>query len=291
MAQRGTVHHVIREGARRLQAAGMAHARHEAAWLLSRLMDSTPLEVYLRESAIAPHTTERFFSQIEARASGAPLQYLLGEAEFFGARFTVAPGTFIPRPETETVLEAAIQALRPLAARLGRPLRVVDLGAGSGCIALTLARVFPTCAAVGIELSWNALCVAVHNAMRHGLASRVRWIQGRWTEPLAGSVDGIVSNPPYIPSARVDQLPLDVQQEPRISLDGGPDGMRALLEILAQAPRALRPGGILAMECGEEQVNDLLRLAATASWVAQAQPLHDLAGRPRGILMARVAQA
>ena len=280
---------VLREGAKRLQALGVAHARYEAEWLLGRLVGLRPLEVYLEDAPLPPEMAERFFSQIEARASGVPLQYLLGEAEFLGERFAVMPGVFIPRPETEAIVEPALQALRRLETELARPLRVLDLGTGSGCIAVSAARALPTCAVVGVELSWIPLVVARQNVLRHGLASRVSLVQGNWLEAIRGTFDGILSNPPYVPSAQVDHLPLDVRQEPRVSLDGGDAGLQDLFAILAQAPRVLRPSGIAMLECGEEQVNRLMDEAAMAAWVHGVHALHDLAGRPRGVLLTRAA--
>ncbi len=280
---------VVQEGAERLRALGVAHARYEAEWLLGRLVGLKPLEVYLGDVPLPAEAVQRFFSQIEARASGVPLQYLLGEAEFFGERFAVMPGVFIPRPETEAIVEHALQALRLLEAGLARPLRVLDLGTGSGCIAVTVARALPTCVVVGVELSWRALCVAQQNVLRHGLASRVQLIQGNWLEALRGEWDAMVSNPPYVPSAQIDHLPLDVRQEPRVSLDGGEDGLRDLLCLLAQAPRVLRPNGIVMLECGEDQAARLVDEAAMTGWVHQARALHDLAGRPRGVMITRAA--
>lgn len=285
-AQRPSPHGLIQEGARRLQAAGREHARHEAEWLLGRLVGSRPLELYLDEPSIPAQAVEQFFAHIEARASGAPLQYLLGEAEFFGRPFVVEPGVFIPRPETEAVVEAAIRQLRVMEADRARPLCVADLGTGSGCIAVTIARALPACAVVGVEVSWWALRIASQNVRRHGVSDRVSLIQGSWTAPLRFPVDAMVSNPPYIPTARVESLPFDVRQEPRVSLDGGPDGTRDLLQLMAEAPRVLRPDGLLLMECGEEQVGTLRRAVVSTSWQA-ASPVHDLAGRPRGLLLKR----
>ena len=280
---------VLQEGARRLQEAGVSNARHEAEWLLSGLTGERTLDMYLQDPPLPDDTVARFVAQVEARASGAPLQYLLGEAEFFGERFAVAPGVFIPRPETEAVVAEALQALRVREATLGRPLRLLDLGTGSGCIAVTLARELPTCVVVGVELSWNALCLARQNVLRHGLEARVHLVRGSWLSPICGLVDGVLANPPYIPSAQVDRLPLDVRQEPRLSLDGGERGTRDLFHLLAEVPRILRRGGLLAMECGEEQVAELSRAAVTQSWVQRSVALHDLGGHPRGILITQVS--
>ena len=276
---------LVREGTGRLRDAGMEHARVEAEWLLGRLLGAKPVELYLEDAELPEQVASSFFSQINARASGIPLQYLLEEAEFFGRSFFVRPGVFIPRPETETMVEAALQALKRRQAAVARPLRLLDLGAGSGCIAVTLAGMLPACVVVGVEISWEALHVARQNVLRHRLAARTHLVQGSWLQPIRGRFDGIVSNPPYVPSAQVDHLPLDVRQEPRVSLDGGTTGMDDVLHLMAEAPQALQRGGILALECGEEQVHPLMRIASDASWVAAASPVQDLTGRPRGVVV------
>ena len=276
---------VIREGVRRLQAAGVEQARSDVEWLLSRLIGATPTELYLQERTLTEQAVARFWSQIQARAGGTPLQYLLGETEFFGQRFAVGPGVFIPRPETEIVVEAALGALREHAARLARPLRLLDLGTGSGCIAVTLARALAACVVVGVEVSWTALSIAKKNVHRHGLEDRVHLVCGWWCDSIRGSFDGILSNPPYVPSAQVDRLPRDVRQEPRISLDGGEDGMRVLFQLITKIPRLLAPGGVLAFECGEEHANKLARTVAARGWANTVTLLHDLTGRPRGVLI------
>ena len=126
------------------------------------------------------------------------------------------------------------------------------------------------------------------NVLQYGLSSRVQLVQGQWFAPLAGTFDGIVANPPYIPSAHVDDLPPDVRQEPRVSLDGGTDGASAIRHLMDQAPQRLTSGGVLALECGEDHVRRWLQAVRAAPWSEQACPIHDLAGRPRGILVTHV---
>lgn len=281
-----TVRSLLREGARRLASSGCDQARQEAEWLLSRLLGLPRVELYLREQIIPARTEQRFFGHVRSRCGGRPLQHLLGETEFFGERLAVGPRVFIPRPETEVIVEAALEALRPLARRRGT-LRLLDLGSGSGCIALSLARRLAACTVVGVELSWNALRIARRNASQLGLTQRVQWVRGSWGEALRGVFDGIVSNPPYVPSAAVRSLPPPVRREPRASLDGGPDGMGPARRVLEHGGRLLAPEGVLALECGETQVAVLARAARALGWVEQASPLHDLAGRPRGVLVTR----
>lgn len=278
---------LLRVGIERLQSSGVEQARQEAEWLLSQLVGVPRLELYLERAAVSPQTIKRFFAQVEARCCGVPLQYVLREAQFFGERFTVAPGVFIPRPETETMVDAALKVLRPKALQSARPLRLLDLGTGSGCIALTLARSLPACLVVGVELSWTALQVAADNVRRHRLTSQVQLVHSWWLEALRGPFDALVANPPYVPSAQVDRLPLDVRHEPRMSLDGGDDGMRDLRHLMAQAPNVLAPGGLAVFECGENQVSLLVDAAHAASWVASVIALEDLAQRPRGVLIHR----
>ena len=287
LSTHATAHALIAEGAERLQQAGIGPARQEAEWLLGALLGVRSLELYLSDAQPSPAIEEQFRFQIEARASGSPLQYLAGEAEFFGARFSVEPGVFIPRPETEVVVDVALQALRVRERAVGRPLRLLDLGTGSGCIAVTLARELPTCLLAAIELSWNTLCVARRNIRQYQVAQRVQLVHGWWLAPIGGRVDGIISNPPYVPSAQIDRLPLEVRREPRFSLDGGVDGMRDLWYLIEEAPRVLHSGGVLVLECGEEQVAQLLPRLATPAWRPSVTVINDLAGRPRGLLAIR----
>ena len=276
---------LLRDGERRLRAVGIRPARREAEWLLAHLLHHTLLELYLRETPVPAAAAEQFHAQIANRASGIPLQYLVRETAFFGEPFTVAPGVFIPRPETEAVVAAALERLRERQRCLCRPLRLLDLGTGSGCIAVTLARQLPACAVVGVEVTWEALHIAQQNVQRHGLAAQVWLVQGRWADAISAGFDGIVSNPPYVPRVQVDRLPREVRHEPLVSLTGGDDGLQELRAVLMLAPRLLTSGGVLALESGEEQVEPLQRLAGTLAWVKTAAPIFDLAGRPRGVIV------
>ena len=204
--------------------------------------------------------------------------------------FVVATGVFIPRPETEAVVEAAVARLRNLEAQRGRPLRLVEFGVGSGCIAVTLALALPTCVLVGVELSWDALRMVQGNAARHGCAARVHLVQGWWANAVSGTFDGLIANPPYVPTALVEQLPRDVRHEPRMSLDGGPDGMRDLSQLVTEVPRLLSPGGVLVLECGEDQAAPLSGDLRACPWVDSVEVIHDMAGRPRGVLSIRKDQ-
>jgi len=279
---------LVREGARRLRAAGIERPEKEAEWLLAERLRCKPAELYLREPALSEQALEQFRADIEARAAGRPLQYILGETEFCGARLALAPGVFIPRPETESVVEAALIALRQRAQELGRPLRILDLGTGSGCIAIALARGLAACVLVGVEVSWESLRIARDNLRRHDLESTVALVQGRWADAIKGPVDAIVSNPPYVPSRAVNRLPLDVRQEPRAALDGGQDGLRDLRHLMDEGPRLLAVGGLMVLECAEDHVHQLVQRGRSASWIERIDSVVDLAGRPRGVVIRRV---
>ena len=284
------VEQLLRAGASRLDDAGVERPRVEAEWLLADALQTTPLTMQLDHLPVAPEAAARYLDWIAERARGVPLQYVTGQAAFFGMMFDVQPGVFIPRPETEALVERIVQYLKPThpdSAQPNRMRQVVDAGTGSGCIAAALAVALPACLVIGIEVSWFALLIAQRNLNRHGLLDRVRLVQGRWLEPIIGRVDVIVSNPPYVPTEQVDRLPLNVRQEPRVSLDGGIDGLRDVDRLLALAPDRLSAGGLLAMECGEEQAMPLCHRVAGLPWVATVQPWHDLAGRPRGLLVKR----
>jgi release factor glutamine methyltransferase len=281
---------VLKCGLRRLRASRIPSARAEAEWLLGHLLGVRPLDLYLDESPCPADVADRFVSLIDARIAGTPLAYLIGEAEFFGRPFVVRPGVFIPRPETEAVVAQAIEALRARrSAGPARPLRLLDLGTGTGCIAVTLALELPSCAIVGVEVSWTALQVAQENVARHGVSSRVWLVGGEWTEALRGPFDGMVANPPYVPCAQVERLPREVRQEPLLSLDGGQDGVVHLRHLIAQAPRLLAPGGLLTVECGDTQAALLAQQAAALPWAARVEIVSDLAGRPRGLVITRQA--
>ena len=279
-----SVRQLIVAGAARLERSGVLHARHEAEWVLEHLLGLRGPQLYLSQGPVDATRHRIFWETLEQRAQGAPLQYVLGETEFYGVSLAVGPGVFIPRPETERVVESALEVLRQAA---GRPLHLLDAGTGSGAIAIALARQLETCVVVGVELSWDALHLARRNIQRHKLMDRVRLIQGDWLQPVCGPFDALVCNPPYIASGELERLPADVRREPRASLDGGADGLGALRELVASAPRVLAPGGWLVMECGETQLEALCRLVEIGGWAHPSRVVRDLAGRPRGLVVRR----
>jgi release factor glutamine methyltransferase len=216
------------------------------------------------------------------RVQREPMAYILGEREFWGLPFKVSPAVLVPRPDSETVIEAAL-ALMP---DRGRPWRILDLGLGSGCLLLTLLREFPAAQGVGLEASEPALGVARANATALGVADRARlvpgdWRQAGWAERLGGPFDLLVSNPPYIEAGAIAGLMPEVSRfEPRLALDGGQDGLAAYRAIAAEAPRLMARGGRILLEAGEGQAPDIYGIFQSTDFTAEA-PWKDLGGVDR----------
>ncbi|MGH7421332.1 MAG: peptide chain release factor N(5)-glutamine methyltransferase, partial [Candidatus Rokuibacteriota bacterium] len=216
---------------------------------------------------------------IERRARREPLQYLLGWEDFHGLRLAVGPDVLVPRPETEGLVEWAVEVL----AGLPEPV-LADLGTGSGAIACAVARAIPAAEVLAVELAAGALAVASRNVRELGLSARVRLLAGDLFAPLgslSASLDLVVANPPYLPSAVIASLPPEVSRhEPRAALDGGPDGLGVIRRIVAGAPPVLKPGGWLLLEIGEEQAGPLASLMA-AEGFAGIRARRDLNGVER----------
>jgi release factor glutamine methyltransferase len=219
---------------------------------------------------------------VARRVRREPMAYILGEREFWGLPFKVSPAVLVPRPDSETVIEAAL-ALLP---DRRRPWRILDLGVGSGCLLLTLLKEYEEASGVGLELSGTALAVAQDNAAALGVSSRARLQVGDWRQPgwhgsLGGPFDLVVSNPPYIPAEDVAGLMPEVAQfEPRLALDGGLDGLDAYRAIVAAVSHLLHPGGHLLVEIGQGQVPEIARLFRSAGMAIEG-PWKDLAGIDR----------
>ena len=257
-----TVGSLLAEGTARLAAAGLECVPQDARRLLGAALGLHELALYLEpRRTVEAEATARFRALVERRAAHEPVQHLLGYEEFRGLRIAVTPDVLIPRPETEGLVERALELL----AERQSPL-VADIGTGSGAIACALAVARPDLEMLAVDQSLGALAVASENVRRLGLASRVRLLAGDLFGPLAslgGSLDMVVANPPYLPSGIIPTLPVEVEHfEPHLALDGGPDGLRVLRRLAAQAPRFLRPGAWLLMEIGEEQAGPLASLMA-----------------------------
>jgi release factor glutamine methyltransferase len=268
----------------RLAAAGIAAPRAEA-WLLLAAASGLP------RGALMAGALERLTAAQEARlevmarrrAAREPLAYILGEKEFWSLPFAVAPAVLIPRPESETVVEAALARVR----ERGAALRILDLGTGSGCLLLALLSELPQASGLGVDLSAAALEVAGRNAERLALAGRAEFVRGSWGAALAGGFDLIVSNPPYVAAGEFAGLAPEVRAyEPALALAAGADGLAAYRALAPDCARLLARGGSLYLEIGQGQGN---RVAE----ILQRYGLHvverraDLAGIERCLVAQR----
>jgi len=244
-----------------LAAHGLGVAR---AWLIAH--DDHRLSLPQREA---------LEGLLQRRLSGEPIAYILGRRAFYDLELEVTPEVLIPRPETELLVEAALERLPA-----ERPARVLDLGTGSGAIALALAHRRPQAQVLAVDRSAQALDVARANARRLGL-HHIHFVLSDWYTGIEGEVfDMIVANPPYVAEGDPHLLRGDVRFEPAVALRAGADGLAAIRVIIAGAPKHLRPGGWLLLEHGHEQAADCRALLAAAGFVADFT-LADLAGLPR----------
>ena len=234
------------------KGADLRDARLEAQILLAHVMGCPKIELVARSDE-EPTAAEkaRFKDLIRKRVEGWPVAYLVGKREFYLLSFEVTPAVLIPRPDTETLVEYALRLLK------GQPSpSVLDLGTGSGCIAVSLAHQCKAAAVTAVDVSPDALDVARRNATAHGVADRTTFHLGDLFAPLAAgsAFDLIVSNPPYVTPTELAELSPDVRDhEPRVALDGGPDGLAFYRRIAADAGRFLKPGGAVAVEIGWTQ--------------------------------------
>jgi release factor glutamine methyltransferase len=277
-ATEATLGDLQRFGRARLAAAGVASAALDATLLLCAATgERREVVMAYPERPVIPEAAEAYRAMIDRRAAREPVSRILGRREFWGLDFMVAPAVLDPRPDTETLVRAALDWLE------GRPpARIVDLGTGSGCILLALLHEHPDATGLGIDVSEDALTVARVNARTLGLAEQAMFARGDWLSELPdGSADMIVSNPPYIPRAEIAGLDPEVAvYDPAGALDGGADGLDAYRRIAADLARVLAPGGAVFLEIGAGQ-EDAVTALLEAGGADAVQQFHDLSGRVR----------
>lgn len=252
--------------------------RLTAEILLSHVLQLGRVRLYVDlDRPLSKEELAAFRALIERRMAGEPTQYLTGLKEFYNRPFKVDARVLIPRPETELLVEAALRALPKDA-----PARALDVCTGSGCIAISLAAERPQATVVATDLSPDALALAKENAEALKVADRVTFLQGDLFAPLPPDArfQVVVSNPPYIDSGDIPGLSAEVRREPKLALDGGPDGLSVLRRVVTGARRVLEPGGLLAMEMGETQGPAVLELLRAAGYV-DARVEKDLERRER----------
>lgn len=229
----------------------------ETEALLTSVLNCRRVDLVGRPMHMTASQRARYNAMKAKLAHGEPLQYIIGECDFMGITIKVDPRVLIPRPETEIMADLAIRIFT--SRQNERPLKVLDLGTGSGCIAIALAKNLKDCRVTAIDVSSDALALAVNNAKANNVGRMIEFIQADMSEFLNEAVeknykyDLIISNPPYIPDRLISRLPADVQREPSIALNGGPDGLKFYGPIVANSYQLLNAGGKIFVEIGDGQ--------------------------------------
>ncbi|MEH2524769.1 MULTISPECIES: peptide chain release factor N(5)-glutamine methyltransferase [unclassified Bradyrhizobium] len=277
------------EAARRVLAAQFKSAAIDSAELDARILTGHALGLDLTGliSAAQRQLRRNESARLEAfarrRLAGEPVARILGEKEFWGLPLQLSSATLVPRPDTETVVELALELLRA-GGSLDRALRIADLGTGSGAILLALLSELPAAQGFGTDTAEAALQTASANAARAGLSERATFVACDYASGLSGPFDLIVSNPPYVRTADIGGLAVDVRKyDPPAALDGGADGLDAYRALVPQAAGLLAPGAALVVEAGEGQSAQIQALMAAAGLMPVVAPKADLAGIPRAV--------
>jgi release factor glutamine methyltransferase len=275
------IREAFRHGSRTLAEAGNEEASLEAELLLAHALKTDRTHLYQRLHEELPRNAAKTFEALlQRRLAHEPTAYILGRKEFYGLEMEVTPAAIIPRPETETLVELVLEFVGTREA--AHETQVVDVGVGCGAVAIALAVNLPEAEIVATDISPEALALARRNAERHGVAARIRFLEGDLLEPLDAPVDVIAANLPYVRTGDFEAAPPEIRQhEPLLGLDGGPDGLRIIERLLRDAPDRLRPGGALFIEIGEEQGEAARRLAAEAFPQARIEVRQDLSGLDR----------
>ena len=261
-----------------LRALGFDEAEREATLLLTSACALRRVDLIGAAEAPLGEAAARLEAFTARRSAGEPLSRILGQRGFWSLEFAISPDVLDPRPETETIVEAALMSL---AARRNETLAVLDLGVGSGALLAALLSEFPTARGVGVDVSEQAARIARGNFATLGLAQRAEVHVADWAEGLAGPFDLVVSNPPYIRSADIAALAPEVRDhDPRLALDGGADGLAAYRALAPQIARLLAPQGWFFLEVGADQAMDVTAIMANAG-LAELTTVADLAGIAR----------
>jgi release factor glutamine methyltransferase len=292
----------LRTGISRLREKQVASYTLAAELLLLHMLGRDRAWLYAHpEEPINSQQLETFLSLISRRANGEPTQHLTGKQEFWSLEFEVTPDVLIPRPETEHVIEVALDRLALRQLRAGKPQKtngegflIADIGTGSGCLAIALAKELPAATIYATDISPAALVIARRNAVRHGAEKRIRFLESDLSRPLAAdgandsAFDLVVSNPPYIPRRDAKTLAREVRDhEPAVALYGGEEGYELYADLIGLARRYLKPGGIFVSELGYDSLPAVQPLLDGPQWTAVGVS-NDLAGIPRVIAAERV---
>lgn len=236
----------------------------ESRILLAHAMGITVETTFLIDTAMTQEMANRYKSIVSRRAKGEPTAYIIGYKEFFGDFFNVDPRALIPRPETELLVEQIAKHLNHQSIEKQKIMKIVDIGTGSGCIAITLAKLFPSIQLMATDISRESLQLARSNAQKHSVTEQLAFCKNDLLTNLEGPFDIIVSNPPYIDSNSIESVQREIRDhEPRIALDGGSSGTEILFRLITQAKKRLADDGLLVVEIGFGQEEEILFLCET----------------------------
>ncbi|MEK7777475.1 MAG: peptide chain release factor N(5)-glutamine methyltransferase [Chloroflexota bacterium] len=268
-----------------LTRGGVGEAPLETELLLGFALGMERSMLYTSlEEAVPEGSQQTLESLVQRRLHREPLAYILGKKEFFGLEFQVCPGVFIPRPETETLVEQAVLLVK---ARFpGGKLLLADIGTGSGALAVSLAKALPCASLYATDISETALAVARANAAAHGVQDRVTFLQGDLMEPLPGPVDVVVANLPYVRRENIAWLEPEISRfEPVEALDGGPDGLDLVRRLLRHGPHHIRADGAILLELDPEEMEAASNVAREVCPGSRLQRMNDLCGRERVLII------
>lgn len=289
MARPSRINELVHQARGRFEAAGIPAVEAALdAELLARDALGWDRATWIARSpeAAPPEFAPRFAEVCARRLQREPMAYIRGRQEFYGREFSVSPAVLIPRPETELLIEEALLLLPALG--ISRRLAVIDVGTGSGCIAVTLALEYPNARYVATEVSEDALAVAHANAAGHGVADRITFVRGEYLAGERGPFNLVVTNPPYVAeSERATLAPEVARYEPGVALFGGDDGLRDIRAIISQSAAALDDDGSLLMEVGYGQIDRVAAVANEFESLALVRSRRDLQGIPRVAVIRR----
>lgn len=295
---------ILKHGLEQLRTAQVPSFTLAAELLLLHVTERDRTWLYSHPEEILPEqTVEAYFALLARRAAGVPTQHLTGRQEFWGLTFEVTPDVLIPRPETEHVIEVVLDRLAVREIRAGRQprltgenLALVDIGTGSGCIAITLAKELSAATLYATDISKAALELARRNADRVGVSDRVHFLESNLFDAITGQAAGempslfdvVVCNPPYVSLREAESLPAEVREhEPHVALFGGEEGYELYGALIPQAAQHLKPGGLLVLELGYNSLLAVEPLLDRSDW-ANVGITKDLAGIPRVISAERL---
>lgn len=298
-----SVRALLKQGIEQLRTSDVPSYTLAAELLLLHVTSQSRTWLYSHpEDVLSESVAENYFLLLARRGSGIPTQHLTGKQEFWGLEFEVTPDVLIPRPETEHLIEVALDRLAVREIRAGRHqqlsrenVTLVDIGTGSGCIAITLAKELSAATVYATDISERAIVVARRNAARHGLSDRIHFLQSNLLDAFASAAansaqrfDLIISNPPYVSLREAESLPIEVRQhEPQTALFGGEEGYELYGVLIPEAAQHLKPGGLLVLELGYNSLPAVEPLLDRSEW-SGVSVTKDLAGIPRVISAERL---